>query len=63
MLLEKEKNSNKFTPRFRTEDIGDNNKSYSINELSDLMIKNIKKYPQEPLPLSIYLSKRPKFKG
>jgi threonyl-tRNA synthetase len=60
---EKEKTSKKFTPRFRNKDIGDKNKSYSIKELSDLIIKKIKKYPQEPIPLSVYLSKRPKFKG
>jgi threonyl-tRNA synthetase len=63
VIGEKEKNSNQFNPRFRSKDIGENNKSYSVKDLSNLLIENIKKYPQEPLPLSIYLSKRPKFKG
>jgi len=63
VIGEKEKNSKKFTPRFRDKSIGDISKKYSMKELSDLVIKNIKGYPQEPIPLPIYLSKRPKFKG
>ena len=63
VIGEKEKNSKKFIPRFRNKSVGDISKKYSMKELSDLVIKNIKGYPQEPIPLSIYLSKRPKFKG
>jgi threonyl-tRNA synthetase len=63
VIGEKEKNSKKFTPRFRDKSLGEISKKYSMKELSDLVIKNIKGYPQEPIPLSIYLSKRPKFKG
>ena len=59
---EKEKKSKKFTPRFRIKSIGDSNKSYSIKELHKLITTQTKGFPQEPLPLSLCLSKRPKFK-
>jgi threonyl-tRNA synthetase len=59
---DKEKDSKKFTPRFRIKSIGDSNKSYSIKELHKLITTQTKGFPQEPLPLSLRLSKRPKFK-
>jgi threonyl-tRNA synthetase len=59
---DKEKKSKKFSPRFRIKEIGDENKSYSINELHDLIAKQTEGFPQKPLSLSTYLSKRPKFK-
>jgi threonyl-tRNA synthetase len=59
---EKEKESNQFKPRFRTNDLGDSNKPYSIEQIHGLITKKTKGFPQEPLPLSLYLSKRPKFK-
>jgi threonyl-tRNA synthetase len=59
---DKEKKSKKFSPRFRTDSIGDSNKSYAINELHDLISKQTTGFPQKPLSLSSYLSKRPKFK-
>jgi len=60
---DKEREGKTFTPRFRSESIGENNKSYSINELHDLVIKQVKDFPQHTLPLPLYLSKRPRFKG
>ena len=60
---EKEKTSKTFNPRFRKEDVGDSEKSYSLQEIFNLIGDKIKKYPQEQIPLSTYLSKRPKFKG
>ena len=62
VIGEKEKDSNKFNPRFRSEELGEINKTYSIEELHNLIKDKIKNYPQKPLPLSTYLSKRPKFK-
>ena len=59
---EKEKNSKKFTPRFRREDIGDSSKSYSLEDLHKLITSKTQGFPQKPLPLSTYVSKRPKFK-
>jgi threonyl-tRNA synthetase len=59
---EKEKDSGKFTPRFRIKNIGDSSKSYSIKELHELISSQTKNFPQEPLPLSLQLSKRPRFK-
>jgi threonyl-tRNA synthetase len=60
---EKEINKNTFLPRFRSDKIGDNSKEYKIKDLQKLVLDDIKNYPNESLPLSIYLSKRPKFKG
>ena len=60
---DKEREGKTFTPRFRSESIGENNKSYSINELHDLVINQVKDFPQHTLPLPLYLSKRPRFKG
>ncbi len=59
---DKEKDSKKFNPRFRIENIGNSNISYTIGDLHKLISNQIKDFPQEPLPLSLYLSKRPKFK-
>jgi threonyl-tRNA synthetase len=60
---EKERKEKTFTPRFRSSDIGESNKSYSLQELHDLIIKQVKGFPQQTLPLPLYLSKRPRFKG
>jgi threonyl-tRNA synthetase len=59
---EKEKTANRFKPRFRSEKIGDSNKVYSIEELATLIDSICIKYPMEPLPLPMLLSKRPRFK-
>ena len=60
---DKEKEKKKFNPRFRVKELGDENKAYSIKELHTLITEKTKCYPQEPLPMQLYLSKRPKFKG
>ena len=62
VLGEKERDNKKCNPRFRSNIIGDNNKKYTTKELHDLITKQTKGFPQKPLPLSIYMSKRPKFK-
>jgi threonyl-tRNA synthetase len=59
---EKEKKNKRFNPRFRTEEIGDSSKSYTIKELHVSISAQTKGFPQKPIPLSTYLSKRPKFK-
>ncbi|EMR74946.1 threonyl-tRNA synthetase [Thermoplasmatales archaeon SCGC AB-540-F20] len=58
----KEKDSKKFNPRFRNDSIGDSKKSYSVKDLHRTIVTQMKGFPQKPLPLPIYLSKRPKFK-
>jgi threonyl-tRNA synthetase len=60
---DKEKEKKKFNPRFRVKELGDENKAYSIKELHNLITEKTKCYPQEPIPMQLYLSKRPKFKG
>jgi threonyl-tRNA synthetase len=57
-----ERNTKSYKPRFRSSEIGENDKSYKIEDLSSLIIEKIKGYPQQKLPLSIHISKRPKFK-
>jgi threonyl-tRNA synthetase len=59
---EKESNSKTFTPRFRKKTIGEENHPYTLDELYKLLNKFILDYPQHKIPLSVYLSKRPKFK-
>jgi len=59
---EKEKTSKKFKPRFRISKLG-KEKEYSIKEIQKLVKEITKGFPQKPLPLPLYLSKRPKFKG
>ena len=59
---DKESKTKKFIPRFRDKTIGDENREYSLDELYDLINKNTTDYPQHRIPLSVYLSKRPKFK-
>jgi threonyl-tRNA synthetase len=59
---EKEQKEKLYVPRFRNKNVGENDKSYSIKELKDLIIKKTMKFPQQKLPLPLYLSKRPKFK-
>jgi len=58
----KEKEKKEFNPRFRIKELGDN-KAYSIKELHNLITEKTKCFPQEPIPMQLYLSKRPKFKG
>ena len=59
---DKESKTKKFIPRFRDKTIGDENREYSLDELYDLISKSTADYPQHRIPLSVYLSKRPKFK-
>jgi threonyl-tRNA synthetase len=62
VIGEKERNTKKFNPRFRKDSIGDENRQYSINDLIEMMSKLLSGYPNEPLPLEVHMSKRPKFK-
>ncbi len=59
---EKEKTTGQFKPRFRTSDIGDDNKEYTLKEMACSIDERLQGYPIQPLPLAIYLSKRPRFK-
>ncbi|EMR73392.1 threonyl-tRNA synthetase, partial [Thermoplasmatales archaeon SCGC AB-539-N05] len=59
---DKERTGKSFSPRFRSEDVGEGDKSYSVNELHDLIMEHIKDFPSQALPLPLYISKRVKFK-
>ena len=60
---EKERKEKIVSLRVRLSDLGEGDKPYTISQLHDLVIQRMKDYPQQKLPLSMYLTKRPKFKG
>ena len=59
---EKEKTAGRFKPRFRSDQLGDNDKIYSLEEIAGIIDQYGKGFPTEPLPLPKLLSKRPRFK-
>jgi len=59
---EKEKTAGRFKPRFRSAEIGDDQKIYAIEELAQIINEFGKGFPTASLPLPILLSKRPRFK-
>lgn len=59
---EREKTAGRFKPRFRSADIGESDKVYSIEELANIIDSFGKGLPTGPLPLPLLLSKRPRFK-
>jgi threonyl-tRNA synthetase len=60
---EKERKEKAVLPRVRTSDLGQGDKPYTISQLHSLILERVKDFPQQKLPLALYLSKRPKFKG
>ena len=60
---EKERKEKTVSPRVRINDLGQGEKPYTISQLHSLVLERIKDFPQQKLPLALYLSKRPKFKG
>jgi threonyl-tRNA synthetase len=60
---EKERKEKIVSPRVRTSDLGQGEKPYTISQLHSLVLERVKDFPQQKLPLAMYLSKRPKFKG
>jgi threonyl-tRNA synthetase len=60
---EKERKEKAVLPRVRTSDLGQGDKPYTISQLHSLVLERVKDFPQQKLPLALYLSKRPKFKG
>jgi threonyl-tRNA synthetase len=63
VIGEKERNEKRVTPRVRTSELGEGDKSYTPAQLHSLILERIRDFPQQKLPLALYLSKRPKFKG
>jgi threonyl-tRNA synthetase len=60
---EKERKEKTVFPRVRTNDMGQGDKPYTISQFHSLVLEQVKNYPQQKLPLALYISKRPKFKG
>ncbi|HWR64340.1 MAG TPA: threonine--tRNA ligase [Candidatus Thermoplasmatota archaeon] len=63
VIGEKERKEKTFSPRVRTSELGEGEKAYTVPQLHTLIVERVKDYPQQKLPVSLYLSKRPKFKG
>jgi threonyl-tRNA synthetase len=63
VIGEKERNEKAFLPRVRTSELGEGEKAYTVPQLHALIVERVKDYPQQKLPVALYLSKRPKFKG
>lgn len=60
---ERERADYVVTPRVRIPELGVGDKPYSIQQLHALIIAQTKEFPQQKLPVAMYVSKRPKFKG
>jgi threonyl-tRNA synthetase len=58
----KEQSEQRFIPRFRIKGF-DKKETYTFDEIQKLIIDKIKNFPQHPLPLPLFISNRPKFKG
>jgi threonyl-tRNA synthetase len=62
VIGEIERKEKSYKPRFRNSEIGENDKSYTIDQLNTNVEKIGKGYPMQKIPLPIFISKRPKFK-
>jgi threonyl-tRNA synthetase len=60
---EKERSQKVVVPRVRTPELGKENTAYSMQQLHELIVSQTKEFPQQKLPVNLYVSKRPKFKG
>ncbi len=63
VIGEKERKEKTVVPRVRTSELGEGDKPYTVSQLHNLILERVKEFPQQKLPLALYLSKRPKFKG
>ena len=63
VIGEKERKEKTVSPRIRASELGEGDKPYTVAQLHQLIVERVKDYPQQKLPLALYLSKRPKFKG
>ena len=58
---EKERESRKFKPRFRRKELEEGKEEYSLEDIITLIKKRTEIYPQDRLPLPMFLSQRAKF--
>jgi len=61
VIGDKERTTGVLTPRCRTPELGSGD--YTVAQFHQHLITKTKDYPQQKLPLPLYLSKRPKFTG
>jgi len=58
---ERERESKKFRPRFRRKELEEGKEEYSLEDILTLIKKRTEIYPQDRLPLPMFLSQRAKF--
>ena len=63
VIGEKERKEKIVSPRVRISELGEGDRPYTIPQLHTLILEKVKDFPQQKLPVALYLSKRPKFKG
>lgn len=63
VIGEKERKEKIVSPRVRISELGEGDRPYTISQLHALILEKVKDFPQQKLPVALYLSKRPKFKG
>ncbi|MCX6661595.1 MAG: threonine--tRNA ligase [Euryarchaeota archaeon] len=63
VIGERERKEKIIVPRVRTSELGEGDKPYTVSQLHSLILERVKDYPQQKLPVALYMSKRPKFKG
>ena len=63
VIGEKERKEKIVSPRVRISELGEGDRPYTISQLHTLILERVKDFPQQKLPVALYLSKRPKFKG
>jgi threonyl-tRNA synthetase len=62
VIGEKEIKNKTFEPRFRFKLLDEEKRIYNLHELYEIINGMTSSYPQQNIPLSVHLSKRPKFK-
>ena len=60
---EKERSEKVVVPRVRIPELGKENTAFTMQQLHELIVSQTKEFPQQKLPVNLYVSKRPKFKG
>ncbi|MBN2600073.1 MAG: threonine--tRNA ligase [Candidatus Thermoplasmatota archaeon] len=63
VIGEKERKEKTVLPRMRAQELGQGDSPYTVSQFHALILERIKEFPQQKLPVALYLSKRPKFKG
>jgi len=63
VIGERERKEHILSPRVRMNELGQGDTPYTVTQFHGIILERVKEFPQQKLPLALYLSKRPKFKG